>query len=606
MSVSKIQHHIFNQPYKNDVVHLKEGQIVEGKIMQIYPDNRAKVRIGSTTLIAQIETALSVGESYYFQVSEANEQIYLQVVQADGKNQPANLDALMAQLQLKGTKSNRQLLASLIALGIPFNRSQLEQAVVILQKQPKKMAAMDVLQQMLQAKLPITENVFQALSTFHSNQFTPMLESVYNALEHTATPKSDNEVALMQLIKSFIERPETSDVKYSRMVLEQVKQDSALFTMYRMLGMFDAGLKQEEVISRLENYLQSKSASTFPLQQVQSQAQLQQFIAQTNHDLHSLLQEEQTINRTALKIMSIYHPIQSTSLHHQELTSLIKMVEQELLPLIPEAMKRQITELLQRATVDDQAPLLNLLRTLTNKNMYSALANLEQLVGQQAADKSQQIPVQQQLLVQLSHYMESVGLTMEKDFIQALQALQQDGEQETMIQPQTIKSLLLQMIQQGSQQEQAQQLVHFMNGLQLQSVTETNQLLQAQLVIPGNPFALNEDIFMQFESKKTADEQIDTDYCRIMFVLHLEQLRETIVDMQIQKRIITVTIFNDVASHMDSMGAIRNEMKTNLQQLNYQLSTVDWKPLSDKKEAVIPKTSQQMSAHQQEGYDFRI
>src|SRR5699024_11594088 len=80
----------------------------------------------------------------------------------------------------------------------------------------------------------------------------------------------------------------------------------------------------------------------------------------------------------------------------------------------------------------------------------------------------------------------------ENEMMQAIQVAEQN-HLDISTQSQTIKSLLLHLIQQGGQQnEHIQQLVHFINGLQLQTLTETNQMLQAQLYLPGSSFALND------------------------------------------------------------------------------------------------------------------
>src|SRR5699024_10101587 len=108
----------------------------------------------------------------------------------------------------------------------------------------------------------------------------------------------------------------------------------------------------------------------------------------------------------------------------------------------------------------------------------------------------------------------------------------------------SIKSMLIQYIQQNnaSNNEQAQQLLHIMNGLQLQSIHETNSFIYASLQIPGEKLHLNNDLQLEFESKKTEDGKINPDYCRILFYLELTNLDETIIDMHIQNRYISITV----------------------------------------------------------------
>src|SRR5699024_1968337 len=120
------------------------------------------------------------------------------------------------------------------------------------------------------------------------------------------------------------------------------------------------------------------------------------------------------------------------------------------------------------------------------------------------------------------------------------------NQQDQITQQQTIKSLLLQMMQSNSQMnEKLMPFIHLINGLQLQSVHETQNMIQATIQLPGEKFILPKDLYFQFEGKKTEDGKLDPDHCRILFVLQLQHLDETIIDMFIQKRIVSLTIYND-------------------------------------------------------------
>lgn len=41
--------------------------------------------------------------------------------------------------------------------------------------------------------------------------------------------------------------------------------------------------------------------------------------------------------------------------------------------------------------------------------------------------------------------------------------------------------------------------------------------IQASMQIPGGKLATNNDLYIEFESKKTEEGQINPDYCRILF-----------------------------------------------------------------------------------------
>src|SRR5699024_1044499 len=229
------------------------------------------------TLIAQLETALSIGESYYFQVNEKNDHVYLQVLQGDSMNRTADLDTLLAKMQIKPSKVNRQFVHELISRGIPFNQSELKQALQILNNESNKDIARQklnkifkekkiiikpykinqkfvhelisrripfnqselkqalqilnnesnkdiarqILSKMFQEKLPITENVFQALATFNTTDFSAILKNVNHLLQQNASNLTEEEAKLMELIQSFIRHPQLVEVSFNQLLLSQ-------------------------------------------------------------------------------------------------------------------------------------------------------------------------------------------------------------------------------------------------------------------------------------------------------------------------------------------------------------------------------------------------
>src|SRR5699024_12050223 len=109
----------------------------------------------------------------------------------------------------------------------------------------------------------------------------------------------------------------------------------------------------------------------------------------------------------------------------------------------------------------------------------------------------------------------------------------------------SIRSMLMNMVQ-GQEGNRAQAaLLHFINGMQMQSITEINNALQASFMLPGEKLSLKQDVYMQAKGKKDKNGDIDSDICRILFVLELEKMNETMIDMQIQKRIMSGNIYNE-------------------------------------------------------------
>src|SRR5690625_4087383 len=88
---------------------LRDGNIVSGKILKIFPNEKAEIQIGRHKLIAKVTTPLTVGEQYFFQVQRTNQMVQLKVLGDRFKqDQTENIVELMQRLGLKITKSDRK------------------------------------------------------------------------------------------------------------------------------------------------------------------------------------------------------------------------------------------------------------------------------------------------------------------------------------------------------------------------------------------------------------------------------------------------------------------------------------------------------------------
>lgn len=64
------------------------------------------------------------------------------------------------------------------------------------------------------------------------------------------------------------------------------------------------------------------------------------------------------------------------------------------------------------------------------------------------------------------------------------------------------------------------------------------------------------DATLQWNGRMKEDGKIDANYARILFYLQMESMKETVIDMQVQNRVVTVTVFNensDIAFQAESL-----------------------------------------------------
>src|SRR5699024_6225532 len=116
-------------------------------------------------------------------------------------------------------------------------------------------------------------------------------------------------------------------------------------------------------------------------------------------------------------------------------------------------MVEQIAPILERITVENQSSLFHFLQALASNDLYMNIANQIQAMSQVETTQEQpSVTIQQQLLAQITQYMQSIGLTMEYDMMQAMQTADRNNLN-ALHQTDTIQSLLLHLIQQDRQQK---------------------------------------------------------------------------------------------------------------------------------------------------------
>ncbi|MCD8502729.1 MAG: hypothetical protein LRY71_15020 [Bacillaceae bacterium] len=102
--------------------HLRPGQLFQGEIIKLYPDQMASLKLGNTMLTARLEAPLIVGEKYWFEVLPGGDLPNLKVVE-QAKNNENGHGNLIKRLGLKPHKGNDLLLKHLIRNNVPLRKS---------------------------------------------------------------------------------------------------------------------------------------------------------------------------------------------------------------------------------------------------------------------------------------------------------------------------------------------------------------------------------------------------------------------------------------------------------------------------------------------------
>ena len=133
----------------NQPLTLKQGQVFQGTIKQLYPDQMAEIQVGHQKFIAKLEVPLKAGDAHFFQITGTSPQTELKVVtgpMGQTASQSQQINQLLDSMNLPKTAEMQQLLAHFMKAQLPISKEQLMQAEVWLKALPEGVTKMDALQ----------------------------------------------------------------------------------------------------------------------------------------------------------------------------------------------------------------------------------------------------------------------------------------------------------------------------------------------------------------------------------------------------------------------------------------------------------------------------
>ncbi len=118
----------------------------------------------------------------------------------------------------------------------------------------------------------------------------------------------------------------------------------------------------------------------------------------------------------------------------------------------------------------------------------------------------------------------------------------------------------------------ADQLLHQITGQQLLSLTHNPEWLSFNVQIPIFNQEQASEAKVKWEIKKTPDGAFDPEFCRLVFHVNLTHLKETVLQMVIQNRALTCTLYTEQSPSNNLLASQTfSEMKERLHALNYEL-----------------------------------
>lgn len=471
---------------------LRPGQIIQGKILKLYPGNKVQIQLGTQRMTAQLEASLTAGNTYHFQVQSTGKMVHLSVLGESGKTKEREgVIHLLRQLNLPTGKANAVFVEGLVTEGIPFDKQQLVRAFQLLGGAANKSAPQQILQQMIQHKYPMTQTVFQALSAVQTGSLTNHMQAL---LGQVGWQPGQQQLAgqLRNILGTGSLKDEASFVQTIRQ--EAIQNNQTLFTMLKAAG----ATESEMTFSRWQNAWKLP-AGRLPAQVIQANAVSGLEQLQANR---SVLQTEanqflQTWGSRVAESAQANTPLAEAD---------FSQLKQHAATLTAQGAK----QLAQAHLLNTPASLQQLLQVMETMGDDASYVKISEAL---ANGRNQLLPadtLRQNLLLHMNQTLLFTGLSYEHQIA---------NDQLPSRLP--VKAMLMHLLRQGegSGPDQARQLLNFINGMQLQSVQETSHYIQASLQLPHEQLGLKQDLLLEFEGRKTEGGEINPDHCRILFYL---------------------------------------------------------------------------------------
>ena len=543
------------QPGRNPIEMLKEGQIFSGKTIKLLPGQMAEIAALGQKVTAQLEAPLQTGERYTFQVTSLGQGIALRVLTETppASRLPDHASALLEKLGLPSTKENLAFTTAAIENEKPLSSELIQRASGWLEKSGTA-EGLDVIRFMLVRNLPLTENVFHALLAARStDSMTKKMGSLQQLLAQNGLGQTKAATVVGQLLG---ENPSAAFFKGSlnekAIQLATALQNTNSSEKAAALEVLSQSSTRATLTAKSGETLLAAMAESPPLNSGEATKQSPILVLkQALFQLASNPISEETV--TAFKrAVSLSIPLQ-----HSER------------PAIMQQLSQLTSGLEQGKPLDSKiaASLFQLASSAAVSVSDQAASRMAVLIGAEALQFEQPLPNSS-----LRETFRFLGLDHE-----AVLSSKEAAEDS----PQTVKQELLKLMSETMPipvREAAEQLVGRLNAQHILSA-ESGPIQQLVMQTPLQFGEFKGDVTIKWEGKKKTDGKIDADFCRVLFYVDMPRLKQTVIDMQVQNRIVHLHIMADLPGVLlkkMSSPAV-DSLKQALEAGGYRLSGVSFK-----------------------------
>jgi len=618
-----------NAKYFIPNTELKEGQIVVGKVNELEDDGTARIIINGKIITATVvEEALSKGK-FYFEVKDFKDGIVeLKVVSEIKQNDQKNSVQILKELDIPFTKESEAVIKLFLQSERPITKSEVLEAMNQLLKSPNKQLVLDSLSFLMKKNYPINGALLQSLVNSSETDLAKIFSTIDNLPKELTTTNVGKQLqSMVSLMKnnSIITDFQQEQFQLAIQLITDTNDDANLVNTWnkqysskeisqsKIFGqaVFQNLFKLAEhsptvskailnTLSDLPEFSTVKTELTrVPLNLANELFSLEETSLiddqqQTSNALLPLAKTEINNIKNKIEIFMRNH-LSNESVHAEER---IAFLTQVLSTINEDGKSNQITKLL----------LQNQLFNGVNSPSSDPINELFQLLSNQ---KIQNTDVDaDQITKQISNHHDLLGLNTEskiRDMSLLNKALMNE-------QFPTLKEIALKALNSNLPEgikHSIEQLITKITAGQLTMVHQNGPEYNYSTVIPIFLNNWSTDLSIQWTGKESSShsKEIQSNHCHILFFLELETLKETMVDVSIQNRVVNVTIFNNNPALNALISSTQQMVKESLAKHDFQLSMIKCVPFNnehDQKMKELKFNNSLLSSREYTGVDLRI
>lgn len=612
---------------------LKDGQIVFGVIKKHLSNQMVEVQVGNQKIIAKLTSPINKGDRQWLQVSESARGTELKVVAAplDRASTQRMVSSLLDHLGLAKTTEMRSLVAQMVKEQWTMNKEILTKAAEFLSTSTNKQEALAIIRLMMSKGVPFTTEVFQSIKSGNQTM-TPSISAQLDQLSQlikleTASPIVTRTLTAIDSVEAPFQRQITQQTiaNFSQMLGDQSAPASTRLQALQVLQQLQV-LPQHATLSNwtsvaIQSLVSSENGGEVKqaITQIASgqelavaRATLQQQLTTINETLQQAPRVEgmtEKVQQMVQQIIETIHllkqPVAGQQKAEKVFATLIQsqvLIQQ--LPNDNSSNLSNIMELLSQSGSKQQqlqAMLMNIstqgsaipqLSPEAHELLFKMMAKVQGEINQQLSGKT--------LETMMRTVFDSLGVDYEAKLTRSTVPIDRITE--------SLKPQLLALIQDpmisAQTKNAADSLLARFNGQQILSA-ENGPLQQILYQMPIVFIGQKMDVTMQWTGRKKQDGTLDPNHARILFYLQLASLNETVIDMQVQNRIVSVDFYNE----RDGLQALADPfiplLKNSLEKMDYQLSTLKFFSTKEIDPPIIKPVEDQLDSFYS-GVDIRI